>query len=314
MRGEVCDNWNEGIKCASCKVLPTSTRLGWMYVGYLKNTPIGNVLDKFVGLRYKKRIKRESIKKVSSDTKNIPIYKKRREFFISELNKADAIIFPSKKSLEVYFANGVINTNSFVMIPINKNYLLIKPKDTNFEPKYPITFGYIGSVLPQKGIHILIEAFKLLPQQIRDKCNLIIYGTGENAYIEDLKKNAVKLRVSFKGRYEPIDINSILERIDVAVVPSLWEDCSPIVLNELRLSRTPIIGSRIGGIQEVINHGVNGYLVSPGDTAELAFYIKKCVENPNIIKTFMKSIKFSFDEDEYIKEIRSIYNEIYHKK
>lgn len=308
MNGKVCTDWKDGIKCASCKVLPRSTKAGWMFVGYIQPTILGSLLNKTVSWRYKNRIKKELEENIKTDTRNIPVYKERRNFFITELNKADAIIYPSKRSLKVYSTYGTGNHNGFILYPLNKNYLLIKPKKIILTHKYPITFGYLGSILPLKGLHILIEAFRILVKQVGDRCKLLIYGAGESVYIEGLKEKSKNLNISFKGKYSPENINDILEKIDIAIVPSLCEDCSPVVLNELRLSRTPIIGSRIGGIEEVINHGIDGYLVNPGDAQELALYMTKIVENPQIIKSFMKALNFSFDANVYVREIKNIYN------
>lgn len=303
---KTCNEWEEGIKCASCFVLPTSSKVGWMYVGYLANTWIGKLINIFINMAYKKRIKKENIRKVIADIKHISAYRARRYFFIFELNKASAIIYPSNRAMELYKTYGVENQNSYVKLPINKNYLNIKAKSCKNISASNITFGYIGSILPHKGIHILIEAFNMANKQTGEKCQLIIYGSGDTVYEEELKSKCGK-NIVFKGKYLPSQINEVLKNIDVAVIPSLWEDCSPIVLNELKLSKTPIIGSKIGGIEEAINHEVNGYLFTPGNVTELSSYMNQFIKNPNKIRHFMESMNFSFNIDTYINQIKEIY-------
>ena len=303
---KVCTDYNNGIKCATCKVLPSSTKIGWMFVGYIKNTCLGKLIDKKIIRKfYLRRIIHENQTSPSFDQKIVPLYEKRRKFFISELNKAMAIIYPSKRSLDIYSSYGVKNPNSYILLPLNKNYEIIKRKQ-NYKQIDIIRFGYIGSIIPNKGIDVLIDAFNYLKES-HNKCKLYIYGAGEEVYIEKLKKKVSSSNIIFKGKYLPSQINEILDTIDVAIVPSLWEDCSPIVLNELKLSKTPIIGSRIGGIEEAIKHGITGYLFKPGDAKDLAFYMKCILDNPDIINKMMERNDFSFDRYNYIEQIKSIY-------
>ena len=310
MNNKICDDWEEGKKCASCLVLPTSSKVGWMYVGYLSNTWIHKIFNNLIKIAHKKRIKKEKIRKTIANTNHISTYKARRYFFISELNKVNAIIYPSKRAMELYKTYGVENQNNYVKLPINKNYLNILAKPYKNIPPTNVRFGYIGSILPHKGIHILIEAFNMIIKEKGEKCQLLIYGSGDSVYEEELKRKCRK-NIFFKGKYLPSQINEVLKNIDVAVIPSLWEDCSPIVLNELKLSRTPIIGSRIGGIEEAINHGVDGYLFTPGNIVELSGYMNELIENPLKIRQFMERINFSFNIDNYINQIKEIYSLAY---
>jgi len=306
----ICRDWGNGAKCAVCRVLPSSSRAGWMYVGYLRPTVVGKICDQLVSLLHKKRIQHEfSTEAVTSETNNVggDLYRKRRSFFISELNKAGAVIFPSKKSRAVYQNYGVDNPRSFCVLPLNANYSIIRHKQISSIPPDKIIFGYIGGVLPQKGVHILLEAFHSIQREKRGKCALVIYGAGDNLYEEELKQKQYE-DVFFKGRYSPDQINDALQGIHVAVVPSLWEDCSPIVLNELKLSRTPILGSKIGGIEEAVKHGTTGYLFEPGNVAELAGYMKRIIDFPEIISEFMAAEDFTFDLADYMGKIRSIYS------
>lgn len=307
----VCINYNNGVKCASCRVLPSSSRVGWMYVGYFRQTYIGKAFDKLISLLHKKRIQHEFSTKstaIKTNHKRPSIYKERRSFFVSELNKAGAIIFPSKKTRTVYHNYGVDNADSYCVLPLNTNYSIIRPKPLPKPNPDKIIFGFIGGVLPQKGVHILLEAFHSIQRKHNGQCELIIYGAGDNVYEDELKQHNYE-GVLFKGRYQPDRINDVLKTIHVAVVPSLWEDCSPIVLNELRLSRTPILGSRIGGIEEAIKHDITGFLFEAGSISELAGYMEKIIHSPEIISKFMAAEDFTFDLNSYMDNIHNIYNQ-----
>lgn len=307
----LCTDFKEGERCVSCSVSQVVPRIGWMYVGYLRNTVVGKLVDPIAWKVYKlikEQHKRKNIQKRNSLEMAI-LYKRRRDFFVSELNLVDAIIFPSKRTFDIYSRYKVHNKNSIILFPINKSYLYIKPKKPDMiKDRKRIRFGYIGAISPHKGVHLIIDAVERL-KEFRDSFEVYIYGGGDVSYIDKLKGLAPS-NVFFKGRYSPEYLQEVLNSIDIGIVPSIWEECFGIVLNELKLSKTPIIGSKIGGIEEQIAHGINGYLFTPGDSLELAGYMMEFIKNPNRICQFMEAIDFSFDIDAYIGNIKGIYDRI----
>lgn len=307
---KVCTDWNDGIKCSTCKVLPSPSRLAWMFAGYVRDTYIGSLVDKLLRSYYSKRIRKETSRSVVFSKKDTELHKRRREFFISELNSAGSLIFPSKKTFEIYSSYGVKNPDSYILLPLNKNFNIIKPKKMReIQRQDLLRFGYIGNVLPHKGIDVIIEAFKQLEPRYLSRCHLYIYGGGEPSYIEYLKRSRLQ-NISFVGPYLPDKINNVLENIDVAIIPSICEETGPIVLHELRLSKTPIVGSRIGGIEETITHGVDGYVFEPGNSRELSHYLRLLIDSPQMVTNMMQAIDFTFDKVDYMKKIKEIYEKV----
>ncbi|MCX7822232.1 MAG: glycosyltransferase [Syntrophobacterales bacterium] len=305
---KVCNDFEEGNKCVSCRILTQNSRLVWMYVGYVRNTSIGKGLDRFAKLVYRILARRQNSSAIPL-TLSSHLFKKRREFFIEELNHAPAIIFPSKRTQEIYAQYGVKNSASFVMTGVNKNYGQIIPK-LPFQPQgRKIVFGYVGSILKTKGVHLILDAVKLL-KTLQDSFEVFIFGGGDETYIEELKKRAQSSNIFFKGPYNPTNIQRVLNAIDVAIVPSICEDCVPIVINELKLSKTPIIGSRIGGIGEAIQDGINGFLFEPGNVRELAGHMESIIRKPSIIRSLMESTDFSFNMEEYMADLIRTYEDL----
>jgi len=308
----VCDDFQKGEKCVSCMVITNNSRFGkiyGMYGGYFRNTPIGKLVDPLAIKFYSLLNKLYYPLFNTVEPKKLPasLFLRRRQFFVNELNKVQAIIFPSGRVKEIYGIHRVINESSIVMHPININYLRIKPKKSFLHPiSSKITFGYVGSIIKTKGVHVIIDAVHKL-EKYKDRFQVFIFGGGDELYISQLREKARGSNIEFKGRYSPDEIQKVLSSIDVAIVPSIWEDCAPIVLNELRLSKTPIIASRIGGIPEAVEHGVNGFLFEPGNAEELAKYMKFFIENPQEIPKFMERTNWSFDIDKYAEETIEIY-------
>ena len=130
---------------------------------------------------------------------------------------------------------------------------------------------YAGVLIPRKGLHHLLNAFATLdlPQ-----ARLYLVGGAENAgYARALQEQAARLglreRVRFVGAVSQRQLAERLAAARVMVLPSLSEGLGRVVV-EAMLVGTPVIGSRVGGIPDLIRHGENGLLVNPGDENELA--------------------------------------------
>lgn len=109
--------------------------------------------------------------------------------------------------------------------------------------------GFIGRLDPAKGVELLIDAFRKLHER-NAGLKLLIAGDGRAAYIERLKQLADGLPVSFLGKVEPA---GFFEKIDLAVVPSIWEEpLGRVVIEALAYGR-PVVATPVGGIPELLN-------------------------------------------------------------
>ncbi|MBM6577479.1 glycosyltransferase family 4 protein [Microvirga sp. SRT01] len=124
----------------------------------------------------------------------------------------------------------------------------------------PITFGYLGRLSPEKGVDTLLAAARLLPPT---GWRLLIAGAALGP-IEPYLELAAGLPVEFIGFQSPKDL---FERIDVLVTPSLWAEPLGRTVLEAYQAQVPVIGSRSGGIAEIIAD--DAWLVAPGDVAAL---------------------------------------------
>jgi glycosyltransferase involved in cell wall biosynthesis len=139
-------------------------------------------------------------------------------------------------------------------------------------------FGNVGRLHEQKGHQYLLKAFA----KVSDRARLLIIGDG------DLKDELIKLaddlkisdRIVFLGARS--DVHEFLSAINVFIMPSLWEG-QPIALLEALAIGKPCIVSDVDGISEVINNGVNGYLVKPKDIAGLTQAMNQAIDNPEIL-------------------------------
>lgn len=181
-------------------------------------------------------------------------------------------------------------------------------------PSKKIRFGFIGTLLPAKGPHVLIEAFNGIKDE---NAELKIYGdlrvyAGYEDYLPRIKKSLKNRNIQLMGRFEHKDIERIFNEIDVLIVPSLWQENRPLVIEEAFLSLTPVIASRIGGIPELVKDGLNGFLSDPADEKSLRGKIVEMVKNPAVIDIIKNNIAESGDTRREITE--DVYEELAYKE
>lgn len=151
----------------------------------------------------------------------------------------------------------------------------------------PLKIGFIGSLLPQKGAHILVGAMQAFT---RLHMEAHIFGAGHEQYISAMRSLDTKQIVQFHGRYEPEQLPEILRSVDVVVVPSVWEDCAPLVVAEALAARCPVVGSRIGGIPDFIEDGKTGLLFKPNNPMDLAQKLTQFLTNETLLGKMQTAI------------------------
>ena len=147
-------------------------------------------------------------------------------------------------------------------------------------------FGYIGTHTPGKGVHHLLEAFGQVAAK-RENCELHIWGrlTDNTKY---LKSNVadiptvVRDRIKWRGEYANTNIvRDVFNHIDSVIVPSIWEENSPLVIHEAQQVRLPVITAGMGGMAEYVRHGENGLLFAPREPKDMAIQMEKFIADPD---------------------------------
>lgn len=132
------------------------------------------------------------------------------------------------------------------------------------------TIGIVGQVIERKGHVVLIEALNILKQQKYDFECLII-GSGNDRYIEKVRRLIEERGLAENVRWIDYleDQSTIYQDLDVLAVPS-YDDACPLVALEASLRGIPTIASRVGGLPEIVQDGVTGFLFEAGNCKELA--------------------------------------------
>lgn len=130
-------------------------------------------------------------------------------------------------------------------------------------------FGYVGTLAPHKGVHVLVDAFRTLRS---DDATLDLYGSPSvfPTYSRDLERRAASdRRIRFRGGFPEGEQERVLAGLDVVVLPSLWWENSPVTVLEAVAAGLAVVASRTGGVLEVLPEGA-GVMVEPGDAPGLA--------------------------------------------
>ena len=175
-----------------------------------------------------------------------------------------------------------------------------------------IIFGFIGGVGYYKGVHQMVEAFTLLPDELKKKTKLLIYGKYNDAYFNSINKNFIKTTldkesIKFFGRFTPADLPKITNNIDINILPSLCADTAPQTIFESYSNGLPIIAPKIGGFPDFVQDGVNGLLYEKASVEELRQCMIKIIETPTLINDFSQNIPSCKTMSQNVTELLEIY-------
>ena len=236
---------------------------------------------------------------------------KERAAYIKDIaSKVDLFIAPSRFIKQKFIESGIPG-EKVTFIPYGFNLNNFKNSRKSYSPK--LRFGFIGNLLPAKGAHVLIECFnKIKNKDIEVKIydQAISYKNALLNYSRKIRKIARSKNIKFMGSFDNRKISDILEGIDVLVVPSIWYENSPLVIQEAFMAGTPVIASRIGGIPGLVCDGVNGQLFSPGDIQDLQRKIQYVVDNPDVLERFKENMPKVKSIEDNARELEEIYYDL----
>lgn len=170
--------------------------------------------------------------------------------------------------------------------------------------------GIIARLTEQKAHRVLFEA---MAQPALSALHLIVVGDGELR--DDLRARAQALgiqgRVHFLGARR--DLGNILAAIDIFAMPSHWEGL-PLSMVLAMGAGLPVVASRVAGIPEVVNHGVSGLLVEPGNSTQLTHALGSLVEDRGLRARLGGAARSlvvpRFGIDGYVASISALYDRL----
>lgn len=140
---------------------------------------------------------------------------------------------------------------------------------------------YVGNLVPGKGVDVLIAAFAAIARR-RPSSELIVVGDGPmlQALRDRARECGVEERVTFRGRLTHSQLPGEMQAATMLTLPS-YSEGTPRVVMEAMAAGIPVVASRVGGIPDMVDDGVTGYLVPPGDRHALAAAIERVLADPD---------------------------------
>lgn len=142
----------------------------------------------------------------------------------------------------------------------------------------PLRVGVVCALRPEKGLHVLQEAFALV-RSSEPEMELVIVGSGSE--LRSLTDNAARLGIADCSVFVPATCNVAewLHAIDIFVLPSYSEAFSNALLEAMACG-CAVVGSHVGGTPELIGSEERGLLFPPGNAVDLAAKLKVYMANP----------------------------------
>lgn len=181
----------------------------------------------------------------------------------------------------------------------------------NIIPKQPLRMIFVGRISSFKGLHLLIDAIKEIPEQ---KIQLDIFGSGNNSEyeIKCRKRTALMQNVKWKGKINVANVPDVMRQYHVLCLPSAFSEMSPLVIQEAFAAGIPVIASNVYGNAEQIQHNYNGLLFDFNNADSLQAQIQKLLNNPGLINDMQQHItpppEFSGIAAAYMREYQLLLN------
>ncbi|MDR3554920.1 MAG: glycosyltransferase, partial [Syntrophobacteraceae bacterium] len=172
------------------------------------------------------------------------------------------------------------------------------------KPRRPVRFGFIGNVMPYKGVHKLLEASQIMSHP----AEFHIFGAVDKHYADALKKLDRRGVARWRGCYSAEHLAVIASEVDAIVVPSIWEEGAGLVNIESLAMKLPIIGARIGGIPDFVSEGRNGRLYPAHSEKNLASVLDEIASRPEQITEWSKNCRLPYSFCEYAEHLASVYS------
>ncbi len=211
------------------------------------------------------------------------------------LNNADAVIALSEdmkkriqenyRKVKVFVVPNAINLEEFNIFSQRATRREIKIDEAD-----DIVL-FVGSLKVVKGIEYLIEAFKIISREIPAVSVLLVGNGSERQKLEYIvKKAGLGHKVNFIGQVDNNKIPGYMAISDIFVLPSLSEGFS-VALLEAMASGLPIVATKVGGIPEVVEDTVNGFLVDPKNPEQIAEKVLLLLKNEKLRQNISENNK-----------------------
>jgi glycosyltransferase involved in cell wall biosynthesis len=191
------------------------------------------------------------------------------------------------------------------------NRTVMAPDVGRNDGTFPLRLGYFGRLDPTKGADILVEA---LARARGIAVELEIYGVrqrGSEAYAAELERAAATdPRIRLRPALPSNSVIDAMTRCDLVAVPSRWLETGPLVVLEAFAARTPVLGTRLGGIAELVTNDVEGVLIEGCDPNAWATAIRVLASDRGRVSRLRAGIRPPRTMEDVADDMISLYRSL----
>jgi glycosyltransferase involved in cell wall biosynthesis len=217
------------------------------------------------------------------------------------LRDASAVVMGSRFILDSYRSLGWLADG--IVLPYGIEFR--EPAGPRGPVTRPVRFAVLGSVMPHKGVHVAVAAFRGIAP---DAATLDVWGDERIRpdYAAELRALASPA-VRFRGPFDEAQRPEVFASMDVLVAPSLGLESFGLAVREAQARGVPVIASRRGALVEAVTPGVDGELFEPDDAAGLAALVRRLAERPETVDAWRHGLPPVKLMDEHAREIDEVY-------
>lgn len=226
------------------------------------------------------------------------------------LNKSDKVIVLSQSWKD--FFSALVEENKIEVL--NNNVRISNEKYNKNKKIKKVEFLFLGRLGRRKGVYDLIEVVKKLKQKYSDKFKLVIAGDGEIEKVNEIiEKENLTGTIENLGWITGKQKEEMLKKSNVFILPS-YNEGLPMSILEAMSYHMPCISTEVGGIPEVLENKVNGYLIKPGDKEELYSSMERMINDTDQINIMgekaFETVKNNFNEEKEMNKLDEIYSNL----
>jgi glycosyltransferase involved in cell wall biosynthesis len=228
----------------------------------------------------------------------------RKHFIQKHFESADLFVSPSEFLRQRYIAWGI--PADYIVVIENGQPRFEDVMQAPAAPALRTRFGFYGQVTEFKGVDILLQAMHVMRPEIRRTIQVEINGANLEQQTDSFRELIEKLRaplivegsLRWVGAYEPHELPRRMRKVGWVVVPSIWWENSPMVIQEAFCCGRPVIAANIGGMAEKVQHGVNGLHFEARSPLDLADVLTETVTTKGLWDRLSGNIRQPITYDE----------------
>jgi glycosyltransferase involved in cell wall biosynthesis len=236
----------------------------------------------------------------------------RKRFIQSHLAHVDRFVAPSKFLFRRYVDWGIpaekIQVEDYGRLPLEP--VFESPGD-----RRRTRIGFFGQLNQFKGVNVLLRAMRILIEDEPD-AHLWLHGANLELQSRSVQEefrgllDQVKDHVTFAGPYNHEDLPKLIGNVDWVVVPSVWWENSPLVIQEAFSLGRPVICSDIGAMAEKVTDGVDGLHFRVGDAMGLGQTLRRAIATPDLWEKLRSGIHKPHSMNQHANTLMQMYRDL----